>query len=161
MTLQEFETLATIRYMSQAMMQFLDVRLEDCPNQFAIRWLNSVCSPGCLRLATTMEVPSNSVRRWNHKKMYQKNHVTWECDVGGYILPSLKVMYVCIGARRIIHDPSMFLPDKFLFGDFSLDSLGAILDPDNVDISAVKDQNGDNLQFELDFPIDSNEFDFF
>jgi hypothetical protein len=92
MRLEEFERMATIRYMSADMMEFLDVRLEDCPNQFTIRWLNSICSPGCLRLATTMVVPSNSVRRWNHKKMYKKGQDTWECDVHGYILPSLQVV---------------------------------------------------------------------
>jgi hypothetical protein len=69
-------------------------------------------------------------------------------------------MFVCIGARRIIYNTALFLPDKFLFGDFSMDIIGDLLDPNVVDPDwDVKDQYGEDFKFP-DFAT-NQEFDFF
>lgn len=123
MSLVDFERESKIHFMSEAMCAFLGATRDQYPNQAAIKWLNTVCSPNCVKDAATTLVPKNCVRHWTHKKMFQSGFETFDCDVRGYILPSLKVMFVEIASRSSLASKAMFVADMFEWGDYDFDAL--------------------------------------
>lgn len=136
MSLHEFEALSRIRFMTQDMCLFFGVSSqEEVPNQAAIRWLNSVCSPDCVRDAATTTLLPHELRRWTHQKIFEREGSFYECLVQGYILPSLKVMFVEIAARKPIpiEEKVTFTADPFSWSDFDIGVLDNLEELDNFD----------------------------
>lgn len=122
MSLVDFERMSVIRFISAQMCDFLGGDKITFPNQAAVRWLNSVCSPSCVREAATLPIPPNFIRRWSHKKMYETTEGLHECDVRGFILPNLKVMFVDIGAKRLLTSRTDFVETMFLYENVEIDN---------------------------------------
>lgn len=118
MSLAEFEKKSQIKFMSPDMCAFLGVLPGQCSNQAAIEWLNTVCSPECVRQCVTTPMAPNCIRRWKHKKLYQKESKSLECIVRGFILPLCKVMFVDIESHILLADNARFEPTKFVWSDF-------------------------------------------
>jgi hypothetical protein len=135
-TLQEFENNMRIHYVSEAMCKFLGKPAEDIQLESSIKWLNTVCLPpdtknNCMRLALTSYIPQNFVRIWTHLKSYRAPDGVWECDVRGFILSNLVVMFVEVAGRRFMANaPNNFPPSKLIWDDCELE--GIELDDDSM-----------------------------
>jgi hypothetical protein len=118
MTLAVYEQLSQIKFMSVAMCAFLRVDVGQCTNQAAIKWLNQVCSPDCVRQCMTTPMEEHCVRRWKHKKLYQRDEVMFECNVRGFLLPRVRIMFVDIASHSALAAETDFEASKFLWSDF-------------------------------------------
>lgn len=139
MTLPEFETNSSIKFISRDMTVFLEDPPEQFSNQAAIKWLNGVCDPACVKGAMTLPLVSTHIRRWTQTKFYANSAGCFECLVSGYILPSLEVMFVEVVEKV----PSEILPipdTMFQWLDFEVDPMSLDFEFDVEDTMNMLDK---------------------